>query len=145
MEVEAEVHDVRPDETDANQSAGLSGTTEVERPRCGGKAANNYGEFAQSAVPEFDDVKLRNETKAEARDVGCDRALQTAVPESDGPEVGNEAEAEARDVRRDKTEAGQSAGLSRTMEIERSRYRSIDAGATAGETSRTSGGAERRP
>ena len=103
MEVEAEVHDVRPDETEANQSAGLSVTMEVERPRCGCKTANNYGEFAQSAVPEFDDVKL-----------------------------GNEAKAEARDVRRDKTEASQSAGLSRTMEIGRSRNRGIAAGATAG-------------
>ena len=126
------MHDVRPDETEANQSAGLSGTMEVERPRYGCKTANNYGEFAQSAVPEFDDVNLRNEVKAEARGVGCDRAVQTAVPESDGPELGNEAEAEARDVRRDKTEASQSAGLSRTMEIERSRNRGIAAGAIAG-------------
>ena len=128
MEVEAQVHDVRPDETEANQSAGLSGTMEVERPRYGCKTANNYGEFAQSAVPESDDVKLRNEVKAEARDVG----LQSAVPDFDGPELGNEAEAEARDVRRDKTQASQSAGLSRTMEIERSRYRGAAAGATVG-------------
>ena len=87
MEVEAEVHDVRPDETEAYQSAGLSGTMEVERPRCGRKTANNFGEFAQSAVSESDAVKLRNEVKAEARDVGCDRAVQTAVPESDGLEL----------------------------------------------------------
>ena len=58
--------------------------------------------------------------------------MQTDVPESDGPQLGNEAEAEARDVRRDKTEASQSAGLSRTTESERSRYSGIAAGATAG-------------
>ena len=33
MEVNAEVHDVRRDKTEANQSAGLSGTMEVEHPR----------------------------------------------------------------------------------------------------------------
>ena len=75
------MHDVRLDETEANQSAGLSVTMEVERPRYGCKTANNYGEFAQSAVPEFDDVKHGNEVKAEARDVGCDQAVLTAVPE----------------------------------------------------------------
>ena len=73
-EVKAEVHDVRPDETEANQSAGFSGTMEVERPRYGCKTANNYGEFAQSAVPEFDDAKLRNEAKAEARDGRRDKS-----------------------------------------------------------------------
>ena len=51
MEVKAELRDVRPDETEAIQSPGLSRTMEAERPRYGGKTANNYGEFAQSAVP----------------------------------------------------------------------------------------------
>ena len=83
---------------------------------------NNSGRFVQSAVPEFDDVNLGNEAKAEARDVGCDHAVQSAVPESDGPKLGNEASSEALDVRRDKTKAGQSAGLSGTMEVERRSY-----------------------
>ena len=39
MEVEAEVHDVRPDEMEVDQSAGLSGTMEIERPRYGGVTA----------------------------------------------------------------------------------------------------------
>ena len=132
MEVKAELRDVRPDETEAVQSPGLCGTREAERPRYGGKTANNYGEFVQSAVPEFDDVKLENEVKAEARDVGCDHAVQSAVPESDGPKLGNEAEAEARDVRRDKTKASQSAGLPGTLEIEHWRNRGIIAGAIGG-------------
>ena len=57
---------------------------------------------------------------------------QSAVLEFDGPKLRMEVEAEVPDVRPDETEANQSAGLSGTMEIERSRYRGIAAGATAG-------------
>nr|ABV22340.1 calponin domain-containing protein [Noctiluca scintillans] len=38
-EVKAEVHDVRRDKTKVDQSAGLSGTMEIERPRYGGVTA----------------------------------------------------------------------------------------------------------
>ena len=61
------------DGPEAIQSPGLSGTREAERPRYGGRTANNYGEFAQSAVPDVDGLKLGNEVKAEIHDVWRDR------------------------------------------------------------------------
>ena len=133
--MKVELRDVRPDETEAVQSPGLSGTRE-------------------SAVPEFDDVKLGNEVKAEARDVRRDKtkasqsaglpgtmeiehprnrgitagatagklqehqAVQSAVPDFDGLKLGNEVKAEIHDVRRDRTKVNQSVSLSGTMEVD---------------------------
>ena len=109
MEVEAQVHDVRPDETEANQSAGLSGTIEIERWRYRGAAAG-----ATVGKPQEH------------------QAVQSAVPDFDGLKLGNGVKAEIHDVRHDKTKSDQLVGLPGTMEIERLRYRNIAAGAAAG-------------
>ena len=96
-EVKAEIHDVRRDKTKVSQSAGLSGTMEVERTRhrCIGAIAGKPQEH---------------------------QAVQSAVSEFDGLKLGNEVESEANDVRRDKAKFDQSAGLLGTVEIERLRY-----------------------
>ena len=72
------------------------------------------------------------------------QAVQSAVSEFDGLKLGNEFESEANDVRRDKTKAGQSAGPSgnngnRAPEVQ-GRYCRRDCGRTSG----ASGGAECR-
>ena len=78
-EAEAEMYEVRRDKTKASQSAGLSGTMEIEHRRNGGIAAGATAgkpqehQAVQSAVPDLDSLKLGNEVKAEIQDVRRDK------------------------------------------------------------------------
>ena len=113
-EVKTEVHDVRRDKTKVIQSAGL----------------NRLGSPMPTADPAGLDADLMNAP----RDTGVSESSRCgtpgemnlgtvdAAPEVDGLKLGNEVKAEMHDVRRDTTKAGQSAGPSGTMEIERPRY-----------------------
>ena len=94
-EVKAEMYEVRRDKTKASQSAGLSGTMDIEHRRNRGITAG-----ATAGKPQKH------------------QAVQSAVPDVDGLELGNEVKAEIHDVRRDRTEVNQSGSLSGTIEVE---------------------------